>query len=265
MYTVKQLMDITYPMIGQAWVSYAVWRNNFIHLVNHAINMVYNYEGMHWSWQHRKDLFNMNKQSQWALFSRWPVRKIDKFWAGNWTDVDKVGIDPCFCNMNLPDKVIPACCDCYCTTPCQPLNLVQVLPQNQLCAGQYQVSGWGIAGMWGTDQRIIKVDLGGLQVDDLWVTYFCGPVKMEKFSDIIPVPDSFIHVLAWIIAATVVPMQGIARQQEDLTYFSLYRKELDYLRKHDTIVPEEIQIPDIGANLTNTMSPNFNSILSEKW
>ena len=60
-------------------------------------------------------------------------------------------------------------------------------------------------------------------------------------------------------------MQGIARQQEDLTYFSLYRKELDYLRKHDTIVPEEIQIPDIGANLTNTMSPNFNSILSEKW
>lgn len=52
--------------------------------------MVYNYEGMHWSWQHRKDLFNMNKQSQGALFSRWPVRKIDKFWGGNWKDVDKV-------------------------------------------------------------------------------------------------------------------------------------------------------------------------------
>jgi len=41
-----------------------------------------------------------------------------------------------------------------------------------------------------------------------------------------------------------VPQQGIARQQEDLTYYSLYRKELDYLRKHDTIVPETLEIVD---------------------
>lgn len=68
---------------------------------------------------------------------------------------------------------------------------------------------------------------------------------MEKRSDIVPVPDSYVHILAWIIAATVVPMYGVSRQQEDLTYFSLYRKELDYLRKHDTIVPEQISGADI--------------------
>lgn len=49
--------------------------------------------------------------------------------------------------MNLPDKVIPACCECNCTTPCQPINLMQILPQNQLCAGQYQISGGAVAGM----------------------------------------------------------------------------------------------------------------------
>lgn len=88
---------------------------------------------------------------------------------------------------------------------------------------------------------------------------------MEKRNDIVPVPDSYVHVLAWIIAATVVPMVGVSRQQEDLTYFSLYRKELDYLRKHDTIVPEEISRTDIGYNITGIDNkPNaFNSISSQ--
>lgn len=158
MFSVKELLDSTYVLLGQHGASYAVGPKNFIHLVNQAVSMVYNYEGMHWSWQHRKDLFNMNGKSQGALFARWPVRKVDKFWAGNWTDVDKVGIDKCFCNMNLPDNVIPACGECQCTVPCQPLNLTQILPQNQLCAGQYQISGGAVAGMGGFDQRIIKVD-----------------------------------------------------------------------------------------------------------
>lgn len=101
----------------------------------------------------------MNNQSQGVLFSRRPVRKVDKFWGGNWKDVDKIGIDPCYCNMNLPDKVIPACCECNCVAPCEPILLSEALPQNQLCANQYQISGSAIAGMGGLDGRIIKVDL----------------------------------------------------------------------------------------------------------
>lgn len=244
MYTVKQLMSMTRPLINQHGASYAVWPNNFIHLVNMAVSMIYDYEGMHRSRQHRKDLFNMNKEHQWALFSRWPVRKIDKFRWGNWKDVDKVGIDNCFCNMNLPDKVIPACCNCNCTHECQPIDLQEILPQNQLCGMQYQISWSAIAWMWGMDWRIIKVDLWNLEVDDLRVTYFCWPVKLEKFDDIVPLPDTYMQVAVWIIAALVLPMYGVARQQEDLTYYSLYRKELDYLRKHDTIVMEKIHLPE---------------------
>lgn len=244
MYTVKQLMSMTRPLISQAWASYAVWPNQFIHLVNMAVSMVYNYEGMHWTWQHRKDLFNMNEQSQWALLARWPVRKIDKFWWWNWRDVDKVWLDQCYCNMNLPDKIIKPCCECDCVEPCSPIELKEILPQNKLCAMEYQISWSFIAGMWWLDGRIVKVDLGNLKVDDLWMTYFCGPVKMEKFSDIVPLPDSYMQVAVWIIAALVIPMYWIARQQEDLTYYSLYRKELDYLRKQDTIIFEQLNLPD---------------------
>lgn len=245
MYSVREFMQMVYPIINSHWVSYAIWPNNIIHLINLWLNMIYNYEWMTWSRQHRKDLFNLNEAQQWALLSRWPIRKIDKFWWGSRKDVDKIWIDPCFCNMNLPDKeVIPACCECSCPTPCKPLELNEILPQNKLCANQYQISGSFIAWMWGFDWRIVKVDLGDQKVSDLWMTYFCWPVKMEKFSDIIPLPDSFIHVLSWIVWASVLPQQWIARQQEDLTYYSLYRKELDYLRKHDTIVPETIELPD---------------------
>lgn len=252
MYTVKQALSLCWPMISQHWASYAVWPNQFINLANMAINMIYNYEWMHWSRQHRKDLFNMNERSQWALFTRWPVRKIDKFRWGNWKDVDKVWLDQCYCNMNLPDKeLISPCCECNCTQPCSPLDLKQILPQNKLCAMEYQISGSPIAGMWWFDWRIVKVDLWDLKINDLRVTYFCWPVKMEKFSDIIPLPDSYMQVFAWIVAAHVVPMYWVARQQEDLTYYSLYRKELDYLRKHDTIVPEELVLPNNWLNETS--------------
>ena len=67
---------------------------------------------------------------------------------------------------------------------------------------------------------------------------------MEKFSDIVPLPDSFMHVAMWIIAALVIPMYWIARQQEDLSLYSLYRKELDFLRKQDTIFMEKLILPD---------------------
>lgn len=270
MYTVKQLFSMAYPLIGQHGASYAVWSNQFIHLVNMAVAMIYDYEGMHWSRQHRKDLFNMNEQSQWALFSRRPVRKIDKFWYWNWKDVDKVWLDPCYCNMNLPEKTIKPCCDCNCVEECQPLDLKEILPQNKLCAFEYQISWSPIAWMGWMDWRIIKVDLWNLAPNDLWVTYFCWPVKLEKFDDIVPLPDTYMQVAVWIIAALVLPMYGIARQQEDITYYSLYRKELDYLRKHDTIVMEQIvlaenHMPDVNSFLPSNNWSGFSSLNIWQW
>lgn len=239
-YTVKDVYNFVYPMIWQHWASRLIWPNNFIYLINLAINMVYNYEGYIRSFMHRLDLFNMNEKWQGALLSRWPVRKIDRFRTSWRRDVDKIVEDPCICDMNLPDKVIPPCCACECPLPCTPLDLAQIQPHNKLCPWTYQISGSFYAGMWGFDGRIVKVDVWNTTVNDLRMSYFCGPVKMEKFSDVVPLPDSFMHILAWIIAGTVVPLAWISRQQEDLNYYSLYRKELDYLRKADNMVPKEI-------------------------
>lgn len=236
MYTVRQAYEFLYPMINQHGATRLVWPNNFIPLINHAIAMVYNYEWYIRSFTHRKDLFHMANKTQWVLASRRPVRVIDKFWAGPWKDVYNIQKDECYCNFKLPDKAIKACCECGCIEECEPLPLKKILPHNKLCAGQYQVA-WGfVPWQGGLDGRIVHVDTGK-PVEALWMSYFCWPVPMQTFDDIIPLPDAFVPILALIMAAIVLPNHWASRQQEDLNYYSLYRKELDYLKKVDNINP----------------------------
>lgn len=115
--------------------------------INHAINMIYNYEGYIWTWSHRKDAFVMNTETTGSLLTRRPVRKVDKFRTSRYTDVDKIKEDPCVCPVNPPSDLVRPCCDCNCTAPCDPFLLDQILPQNQLCAGQFQISGGFVPGM----------------------------------------------------------------------------------------------------------------------
>lgn len=246
MYTVKEAFNFTYFLLWQQGLSRLVWPHNFMYLINWAVSMVYNYNWHTRSWSHRKDLFNLNKQWQWVLLSRWPIRTVDKFWTWDWTDVDFLKEDACewACNMNLPDKTIRPCCECNCTKPCKPLDLKQIHPQNQLCAWQYQISWSFVPWMGWFDWRLVKVDLWNVQPELLWMTYYCWPIKLEKYDDIVPLPDSFMPVLWWIIAALVVPPRWAARQQEDLNYYSLYRKELDYLKALDNIYPTEVAMPE---------------------
>lgn len=61
-----------------------------------------------------------------------------------------------------------------------------------------------------------------------------------------------MHVLGWIIAAMVVPLRGAARAQEDLNLHSLYRKELDYLRKIDNIHPKEVVFDSPNSDVNKT-------------
>lgn len=245
-YTVKDAFHFSYTLLWAHWLSRLVGPHNFMYLINQAVAMIYNYWWYMWSWTHRKDLFNMNKQSQWVLLSRWPVREIDKFRTWDWTDVDKYDPDACewACNMNLPDKIIKPCCECNCIKPCKPLDLQQILPQNQLCAWQYQISWSPVFGMWWMDWRIVKVDLWDKDPELLRMTYFCWPLKLETFDDIVPLPDSFMHIVWWIIAALVVPPRWAARSQEDLNYYSLYRKELDSLKAADNMYPKKVELAE---------------------
>ncbi len=243
-YTVREAFHFATTALGSHGLSRLVGPNNFMYLINQAVNMVYNYNWYTWTWTHRKDLFDLKKWSLWVLLSRWPVRTIDKFRTWKRTDVDKLQEDECerACKLELPDWVIKPCCECNCIAPCKPLDLKEIQPQNQLCAWQYQISWSYIPWMWWMDWRIVKVNLWNIEPELLWMTYYCWPVKLETYDDIVPLPDSFIHVLWWIIAALVVPPRWAARSQEDLSYYSLYRKELEYLKALDNIYPKEVNL-----------------------
>lgn len=251
-YTVKEALNFVYPHIWQNGASRLINTNQIMFAMNHALNMIYNYEWYIWSWTQRKDAFAMN-WTVGSLLSRWPVRKVDKFWTTKFTDVDRISEDPCVCPIDPPADLVKPCCECSCkaTAQCKPLILDQILPQNNLCDNQYQISWSFTAGQGGLDGRILKVKLAE-PTDVLWVSYFAGPVKLEKLTDIVPLPDSYMHVLGWIIAAMVVPLWGASRAQEDLNLHSLYRKELDYLRKIDNIHPKEVVFDSPNSDINKT-------------
>jgi len=60
-----------------------------------------------------------------------------------------------------------------------------------------------------------------------------------------PIPDSFMHIAAKIIAANCMPMSGETREQDDLQYYSTVRRELECLVKQDPEFPAKV---DFKAN-----------------
>ena len=78
-------------------------------------------------------------------------------------------------------------------------------------------------------------------ITSLWVTYFRGVKHVTGRDDPIPLPDNFMHVLALLIAAQIVPLYGIMMEQQDLNYLALARKELDALKMQDNIFPKDMR------------------------
>ena len=64
---------------------------------------------------------------------------------------------------------------------------------------------------------------------------------MVSFDDILPFPDSFITARAYFVAWSITPMYGIMMQQQDLSYISIARKELDSLKMWDNIFHDNIR------------------------
>lgn len=191
------------------------------------------------------------------LVTRRPVATVDKFYSAQRKDVDGT-IAPCACEDDLPDDTYTCPCEVPCDAPeCQPLQMRRVLPQNVLCNNEYQVSWSEILWMWGMDWRIIKVNLQDVtNLNYLFVTYYRGPKHITSRDEIVPIPDSYMHILGFIMAAIVVPLYGIMMQQQDLNYRSLARKELDYMKMADNIFPSSARFdPNYPAISKPTPNP----------
>lgn len=264
MYTVKDFLHFVYPLVWQNGVTRLLWWDDLYFMINQAVAEIYNFQPekadhrFHWSWTHRKDVFRMSqeKAGMWVCFTRWPVRMIDEFWTSKRNDVYKLQIDKCYCDMNLPEAYIKSCdcCDC-CELPCEPLELTQIRPQANLCPWTYQIAWSFVDGMWWLDWRILRVNAKEC-IDTLRVTYYCWPLKVSKPDDQIPLPDSFMHIAAKIIAANVMPMNWESRQQDDLQYYSTVRRELECLVKQDPEFPKFVNMKLDTNRVQRTVHPN---------
>lgn len=238
-YTVRDALRFVYPLIWQHGATRAVWANNFLVMTNHALNMIYNYNWYIWSWQHTKDLFIIPNEDQLALrlVTSKPINTIDKFYTSNWTDIEQE-FKPCKCTFDLPDVVCWSSCEC--DVPCNPLKLTKIRPQNNLCSWEYKIAWSEIAWQWWLQGRIIQVLLEK-KVKQLWVSYWKWPVHVKSFDDIIPLPDNFMTAFAYFIAGMIVPMYWTMMQQQDLTFTSIARKQLDELKMADNDFPPKVE------------------------
>jgi len=205
MYTAKDVLWFAYMLISQHWATAWIWANNFLFALNSALNQIYNYWWYMRSRQHFKDSFTTNWSQMVTLVSRHPIQTVDKFWTWPRTDVDWA-ITPWWCNCpQLPNLEWSCWCSCWCTVECKPLWMNKIMPQNQLCPWDYQISWSEIKWMWWMDGRIVKAYLP-CNVNRVWMTYYRWPKHITNFDEVVPLPDSFVHILWRMIAWILVPL-----------------------------------------------------------
>lgn len=266
MYVVKDFLHFLYPLIWQNWVTRLAWSDDLYFLTNQAINEIYNFQPekadhrFHWSWTHRKDLFHMSadKKWMWVCFTRRPVRMVDEFWTSKRNDVYDLQEDKCYCDMNLPEDtwIIKSCaCECDCFVPCESIELKQIRPHANLCPWTFQIAWWFTKWMWWLDWQIVRVNTWINQDIWLWMTYYCWPTKVSKPDDQVPIPDSFMHLAAKIIAANCMPMTWEQREQDDLQYYSTFRREMECLVKQDPEFPKFVETKSNPNYVNKTVNP----------
>lgn len=255
MYTLREWLKFAYPLIWQAWATASIGTEQFLATANSALNMIYNYQWYDWSWQHTKALFHLSSpdKTQWKLLTKYPVKKVDKFYSTRWQDVESCA-SACNIDCDIKDPELVCEMNCWdCIANCSNLEMVWILPNDQLCVWQYQI--WGgnfFTELWWQQWKIIRASLKKW-VDTLWLTYFRWVDHLKSFDDIIPLPDSYMTARAYFLAWYVVPLYWIMMQQQDLNYHSIARKELDSLKMGDNIRHDKVRFADDKyPTVTNT-------------
>lgn len=240
MYNVRDFLQFVRPLVNQYGATHAIGTKSFLFSVNHALNMLYNYQGYPWTWQHTKDDFTNLSGDPLKLITSYPILFVDKFYTGKMQPIDWAAT-ACDCPEPEPDPCGPYIMPCVCACDwCEELKWMKVLPQNKLCGGQYQVSSSLIPGMGWLNGRLIKVK-PDRTISGLWVTYFRGVRHVKTFDDIIDIPDNFMTALSYFVAAQVIGNYAQFRNGDDVNYLTLARQELDSLKKHDNIFPSKME------------------------
>lgn len=254
--TARQLLQSAYPMLWKHWATFAMGSNSFLEILNTVLEQIYNYEWYIWSWQHYREAFTNLSGDPLQLVTSFPIWKIDKFWT--WK-MQPVVWQLTFCDCPVPEPdpcgpYIPACTNCYCDS-CSAEDWAEILPNNQLCAGQYQVWGSTVKGMGWLNGTVVRVK-PSRATDALWLTYYRYFNRITSFDDIILLPPGFRPAFIYAIWALVIgAWYNQYRQGQDINYYELFNREMERLKKADNIFPKDLvfdpRYPFFGDQASN--------------
>ena len=240
--TPRRILKSLWPIINQHGATYALSANMFIEIIQSALTSVRNYQWYIWKWQHYAEQFEDMVMRRWTirLETKHPILKVDKFWAWRMIPLEW-HTDVCDCPPCPPDA-----CATYTPTAvaaaCKQLKMIEKLPNDKLCQGEYQIAGSEVEGMGWENGNIIRM-LPAIEVNAMYITYFrwLHVVAGDDYDAQIPIPNTFLNAIKYFILAEIIPNAGQYREWQELNYLQLARDEMEVLRKADTIMPDKVR------------------------
>lgn len=235
--TARKILKALRPILNQHWATYSIWANNFLEFVNAAVLSVWNYNGYIWKWQHIAEQITVLSTDPIQHTTNFPIYLVDRFFIG--TKPNNTGTTN-WCECPAPD-VWP--CDWYTTylkECCAPLFLKQELPHNTLCDWYYQIAWWYVENQWGEHWSIVRIRPWG-NIPKLYMTYFRHFEEALDLDEVIRIPYTFLNAIKYRMATDIIPTYWQYKAWQEQFYYTMFEKEIESLRKWDTIYSDKIR------------------------
>lgn len=239
-WTARDALQYVYPILTQYGANHALGNETFLHMLNIGLAFIRSHKWYRRTWQHRKDNFTSLQDNPYRLITTRPIRDIDNFYCGEMLRRDGFKENILCTDCDIPQWYCAPCTPCGCKW-CKPMDVKEVLPSSELCPWEYAITWSNFEGMWWFWWQIIRI-LPKNEVDSLWVTYYREFSPVKSFDDQMPIPISFMHVLAEIMSAYTMWRYWQFRIGEDNNFFTLARIQLDELFEADQQNPREINL-----------------------
>lgn len=249
-WTARDALRYVYPILTQYWATHALGNETFLSMINMAMLDIWTHRWHRRTRQHWKDNFTSLEDTPYRLITTWPIRDIDRFYTWEMIKRDWFKENILCTDCDIPQWYCAPCSPCWCNG-CKPLDLYEVLPQNELCPWEYAITWSDFEWMWWFAWQIIRV-FPKSPVDSLRVTYYREFKPVETFDDKMPIPLSFASVLAKLMAFYVLWRYWQFRIWEENNMFQFARQQLDELYEADQQNPKKMDLWNLHELYNNS-------------
>lgn len=241
MLTVKKIYEHCYPLLNKHWITYSLWANGFLKTLEAALIVIQSYEGWLWKRQHfAEQISDMSMwEHRWYIVhqTKFPIMTIDRFRGGR-ADVVDTYLAFCDCpDDSADDCVCYQACISGCIWLCLPLDIKEVLPHTKMNPGQFKVSWWFVAGMWGEGGNVLNILPAPLPAK-MFITYYRWFPEITSYNQVVNIPRHFINAIKYAIMMDIYINKWVGWETL-LPYFEQkFDKAMQSLKKTDTVVWE---------------------------